>query len=926
MSFKRNQNQFTALRIAFIYLLVSSLWILFSDQFILIVTDRVEITAKLQTIKGWGYTLVVTGLLYELVRRSQRSLEQSNNLLRNIIDGTPDAIFVKDLQGRYILSNTAAAKVLNRVPEEIVGKSDRDLFSKQEAQKIIANEREILESGQPQTIEEIVQLSQGKTIFLSTKYLWRSRQGIPKGIIGISRDITERQQLLESLQQQTNSLQALIPVTANAISTLELDDLLRVLLQRIVSVISADTGIIFLYENGFLYPRCGVGIPEQKLGEYSQLTARGLAHEIATKNQPIYIEDIHEDKRFRTSSNKTRTWMGVPLKRNGNFVGVLQIEWHQLHPYSEQEMHLLEITAERCAMAILNAQLYETTKQLQERLQLQIDRMPIGFILHDRNFQLTDWNPAAAEIFGYSKSEVLGKHPHESIVPASLQTEVNEIFHKLKSGHFQTRSVNKNITKDGALITCEWHNTSLRDANGNFMGVLSMVKDITEHQKIQDRLWRYAFYDATTKLPKTELFLKRLEKMLQEDRNSERSTFALFYFSLDRFQFIKYSLGHYIAKQLLTAVARRLESYSPTPAMLARIEADEFAIILETVSENSEAIHFCQQLQNELAKPFCLSGHEIFTTASIGVVLSSLPNINAESLLQAADTAMHLAKTKNTARYVLFDEQMQAEATRRFQLDVDLRRALDNRELMVYYQPIVSLRDRRLSGFEALLRWQHPLQGYISPGEFIPLAEEIGLISSLGMWVLYETCQQIQSWQQEYQQCFPLTVSVNISAVQLKQPNFIEQIDSILNTTGLEPQKLKLEITESTLMDNTEQVVRVLEQLKSRKVSICIDDFGTGYSSLSYLHSFPFDTLKIDRSFVSCIGTGTESEAVMQTIVLLARNLNMEVIAEGIETLEQLAHLQNLGCEYGQGFLFSRLPIPRSHGCFRQKIYICNWQ
>ncbi len=906
MFFKRNHKKFTAFQIAFIYLLISSLWILFSDQLILKITDQVEISARLQTIKGWGYTLIVAALLYLLIRRSQRSLEQSNNLLRNIIEGTPDPIFVKDLKNRYILTNTAAAKIVNKTPEETIGKSDRDLLGEEEAQKIAENEAKILESGQPQTIEETIQLPQGKTTFSTTKYVWRFRQGSSKGIIGISRDITKRQQLLESLQQQTNSLQALSTVTANAISTLELDDLLQVLLQRITSVIYADTAIIFLYENGSLYPRCGIGIPENQLERYGQISVRGLANAIATYNQPIYIKDIHQDRRFRASSDKTRTGMGVPLKRNGNFVGVLQIEWHTLHPYSEQEMHLLEITAERCAMAILNAQLYETTKKLQERLQLQIDRMPIGCILHDRNLKFTDWNPAAAEIFGYSKSEVLGKHPHEVIVPVALQNEVNQILDKLKTGDFTAHSINKNITKSGNLITCKWHNTPLKDTNGNFAGILSMVEDVTEHQQIQDRLWRYAFYDSITRLPKTELFLKRLAQMLQEYQNGERSTFALFYLSLDRFQFIKYSLGHQIAKQLFQAVARRLEWYSPTPAMLARIESDEFAVILETVSENREAIHFCRQLQNELAKPFYLSGHEIFTTVSIGVVLSSLPNINAETLLQAADTAMHRAQIQNTVNYVIFDEQMQAEASRKFQLDVDLRHALENRELMVYYQPIVSLSDRSLSGFEALLRWQHPLQGNISPVEFIPLAEEIGLISNLGMWGLEETCQQMTSWQQAYQQSFPLTVSVNISAVQLKQPNFIEQIDYILHTTGLNPRNLKLEITESILMEKTEQIIITLKQLKTRNISICIDDFGTGYSSLSYLHSFPFDTLKIDRSFVRRIGIDVESEAVMHTIVLLARNLNMEVIAEGIETVEQLTHLQNLGCEYGQGYLFSR--------------------
>ncbi|NJK27384.1 MAG: EAL domain-containing protein [Coleofasciculaceae cyanobacterium SM2_3_26] len=545
--------------------------------------------------------------------------------------------------------------------------------------------------------------------------------------------------------------------------------------------------------------------------------------------------------------------LGVPLKRNGNFVGVLQMEWYKVRAQSDRQVHLLEITAERCAMAILNAQLFEKTKQLQERLQLQIDRMPIGCILCDRHLFITEWNPAAEKIFRFTKAEILGKNAIETIVPPSERSHVREILNRVARGDMNAANINKNITNDGCLITCEWSNTPLIASDGTFLGLLLMVQDITERQRANEQLRQYANYDPLTGLPRRSLLLERIKTLLAETQERDRPLFAVLHLDINRFQAIKYSLGHDIAEQLLVAMARRLEACLHPPAMLVRVEADEFAILLEAVSTSSEANRMAEQIQQAIAQPFKLNGHELFTSASIGLVLSSLPNADPEDLCQAADVAMHHAKTSGY-KYVVFDRALQVQALRRLQLDADLRRALDRQEFQVHYQPIVALQTLELVGFEALVRWHSPTEGIVAPSEFIPLAEETGAIVPLGTWVLHQACQQMQRWQQRFSNRATLTISVNLSAMQLKQLDSIEQIDWILRDTGLPARCLKLEITESALIEDTNRTINILERLKAKQIHLCVDDFGTGYSSLSYLHAFPFDTLKVDRSFISRLG------------------------------------------------------------------------
>ncbi|MFM2315506.1 MAG: hypothetical protein RLZZ04_4784 [Cyanobacteriota bacterium] len=430
--------------------------------------------------------------------------------------------------------------------------------------------------------------------------------------------------------------------------------------------------------------------------------------------------------------------------------------------------------------------------------------------------------------------------------------------------------------------------------------------EITQHQKTQGQLSHQALHDALTGLPNRILFMEHLTKAIQRHRRNPDYLFAVLFIDLDRFKIINDSWGHAVGDQLLIAISRLLQECSRDLDTVARLSGDEFTILVEDLQDHQDAIAIAERLLDKLTLPIHLNDQKVFSGASIGIVLGVSNYHDGLELLRDADIAMYRAKALGKGRYAVFDQEMYDQTIHLSQLETNLRFALEHQDFVLYYQPIVSLETSKLLGFEALVRWQHPQKGLIAPGEFIAIAEDTGLIIPIGEWVLERACQQLYTWQSELPEAETLHISVNLSSKQIKQYDFVDKLSQILADTGLQGSSLKLELTETMLMDQGEKTIELLTQIKQQQVQLSIDDFGTGYSSLSYLHRFPVDTLKIDRSFVSQITAEGKNCEIVKTIVTLAHSLGMKAIAEGVETAHQMTHLTNLGCEAAQGYFFAK--------------------
>jgi diguanylate cyclase (GGDEF)-like protein/PAS domain S-box-containing protein len=451
---------------------------------------------------------------------------------------------------------------------------------------------------------------------------------------------------------------------------------------------------------------------------------------------------------------------------------------------------------------------------------------------------------------------------------------------------------------------------AVRSKTGQAYRMAGSQTDITARKRAEAQLLYDAFHDALTGLPNRALFMDRLQHIIDSARRRTGALYAVLFLDMDRFKVINDSLGHLVGDQLLIAVGKKVSGCLRPGDTVARLGGDEFAILLENISDVNDAVDIAERIRTELAHPFIIAGNCVFTGFSIGIAPSAADYERPEQVLRDADIAMYQAKARGGSCYEIYDARMHAGVIARLQLEADLRRAVDRQEFVLHYQPIMDLQASRLIGFEALIRWVHPRHGMIYPMEFIPLAEETGLIGPIGEWVLSEACRRLVVWHRQYPQDPPLKMSMNISGKQFSRSDLAEVVTRILQETGLPPDSLALEITESMIMVDLESAIKTMGRLRAMGIQIHIDDFGTGYSSLSHLHRFPITALKIDRAFVQKLLEGGENDAIITSIVTLAKSLNLEVIAEGIELDYQLSSIKGLRCQYGQGFLFSRAMPP----------------
>jgi len=461
----------------------------------------------------------------------------------------------------------------------------------------------------------------------------------------------------------------------------------------------------------------------------------------------------------------------------------------------------------------------------------------------------------------------------------------------------------------GAPQAPAWRSLVATPIRGPGRGALVLVSDISRQKQLEEHILHDAFHDTLTGLFNRALFINRLDQSLKRLKRNPEALYAVLYLDIDRFKLVNKTFGHVTGDRLLMVIANRLQKLLRDLDTLARFGGDEFAILIEDIEGLEEACSMAENVLRQLAAPFRLKKQEIFVTCSIGVVLGSAAYEHPDQVLRDADNAMYSSKEHGGDHYTVFDAGMRVLTQRRMEMEMALRHALESGEVTVYYQPIVSLRTGEITGFEALARWRHPRQGLIPPSEFIPIAEETGLINELGAMVLRQSCRRMVELVRSNPDAAGMALSVNISGRQFKRPDFVKEVAAILAETAIDPTLVKLELTESVLMEDADEAVRTIKRLKTLGVKVVIDDFGTGYSSLSYIQRFPFDSLKVDRSFVGNMNEAEQNMEIVRAIIAMAHKLGLEVVAEGVELAEHRTALSELRCESAQGFYFSK-PVP----------------
>jgi diguanylate cyclase (GGDEF)-like protein/PAS domain S-box-containing protein len=594
-------------------------------------------------------------------------------------------------------------------------------------------------------------------------------------------------------------------------------------------------------------------------------------------------------------------------------IGIRQLNQELEERVKQRTEELEKINAE-LQIEITERQLIEESlKVSEERLDSILGAIEDVVWSMDETMSKTFYlNAAVEKIYGYSMSDFLEDHHlWLKVIHPEDRVRVKNTTHTLPiTGSFNEEYRILRPDREVCWVSNQGH--CVYDRDGNLLRVDGIVRDITAQKKAQQQLVHDALHDPLTNLPNRNLFMERVEQALNHNKRNPQYLFAVMFIDLDRFKMINDSLGHIVGDQFLQAIAKLLASCLRGGDTVARLGGDEFTILVNDMRDPNEAMMIAERILNKFLHPIEIGDQSIFGSASIGIVINNREYETSDNLLRDADIAMYRAKSLGKGRFTIFDKEMYEQNLKTIQLDNDLRYALDRQEFELYYQPILHLSSEKLAGFEALIRWHHPERGLVPPNDFIPIAEETGLIIAIGDWVLHQASQQMHDWQSKFPEAKSLKMSINFTCQQIREKNLIEKLDRVLAVSGIDGSVLRLEITESSMMDQGEETIAKLEELRARNIQLSLDDFGQGYSSLSYLHRFPINTLKIDRTFVEQMSLGGQNLEIIRTIIILAHALDMNVVAEGVETHEQMSILKQLGCEYAQGYLFSRPVIAAS--------------
>ncbi len=712
----------------------------------------------------------------------------------------------------------------------------------------------------------------------------------PSGAVVVFRNVTEHKRATEALRVSENFSETILTSVSEGIIVYD-----RELRYRAWNKVMEEL----------------TGLPsEQIIGSsaldlFAQFMLPGIEHLLvrALRGERVTSEDTH----YQVPQTGREGWMYATFSPHtspeGETIGVVGI--------------VRDISARKLAEEDLRAS--------EERYALAANAANDGLWDLDLITQKVYYSPRWKSMLGYDDGEVSDSTQEwfSRVHPEDLSDFNAAIGKHIQSETPQFESEHRMLHKDGSYRWMLTRGLAMRNDKGKAYRIAGSQTDITERKRAEEQLLYDAFHDGLTGLPNRALFTDRLDRALERAKRRDDFTVAVLFLDLDRFKVVNDSLGHMTGDQLLIGVARRLEGALRHVDTVARLGGDEFVILLEDVEDINHATRSAERIQSQLREPFILDSSEVFTSASIGIAVSTAGYSRAEDIIRDADIAMYRAKAGGKARHELFDEAMHGRAVELLKLETDLRKAVDREEFRLYYQPIVSLDSGEVVGFEALIRWMHPARGLTYPAAFLPLAEETGLTALMGAWTLREACGQLKSWQNGPALGRDLWVSVNLSSRQLLQPDLTKVVAQTLSEAQIDPACLQLEVTEGIIMDDPEAATAVLIGLRSLGVRLPIDDFGTGYSSLAYLHRFPISSLKIDKSFVKNVDSGGEDEVIVRTIVNLAHNLDMDVIAEGVETEEQRLSLKALGCEYGQGFLFSKaVPAEEATALLEGKIAV----